>query len=291
MVAAAITPRRRGTLPNELKLVLPNDGLAPAASAKMRRSLGYAQTALFGKCGRTMFQPITERQYARIGGPRWALSPELRETLPWRISVFDNAPPLAVGSAAFDPIVVYANASGSGRLACVTILDGVRASAHAHFPSWMKALPPGIYEFELREGIFGITIASEIAPGRQALLCCDNIGVNGAIIRGASRARLGRILRAVFWAFAAARGIRVWVEYAKSALDAIDFPPRTCGILAIENRMGDTHPNEGIPRTLAKFPRSKADLYAAQYGAPVTSSGRVPPFPCIPVCARRTSDQ
>ena len=181
-----------------------------------------------------------------------------------------------------DPVVVYADASGGGHLGCVTFLDGGRSPAHTHSPSWFKALIPGIYEFELRAIIFGITIAAELAPGRPVLLCCDNMGVNGTIIRGASRTRLGRALCAVFWAFVAARGIRVWVEYAKSALNASDCPSRTCGIPAADPRMADTRPNEGAPCAFAQFSDPMPTATPTSTERIVPPPGAFPPSPAYP---------
>lgn len=87
--------------------------------------------------------------------------------------------------------------------------------------------PLGIAEFELTGAISGLTLAAEIAPGRNVLLCCDDNASRGVLIRGHSRTRRGRGVASVFRPIAASAGARAWLEFAPTDLNSADDLSRT----------------------------------------------------------------
>ena len=99
-------------------------------------------------------------------------------------------------------------------------------SLHTHAPNWTETF--GIQELETMGTIFALTLAAEYAPGRNVLLCCDNLGAKGVVIRGHSTTAYGRGLAAVFWSVAECAAIHVWLEYVKSELNPSDDPSRMC---------------------------------------------------------------
>ena len=72
-VSACLPERRRIDLINDLKRIITFDQLNPAQAAKLRGRLGFAQSLLFGRVGRALLQPLTDRQYARSFGRKHPL--------------------------------------------------------------------------------------------------------------------------------------------------------------------------------------------------------------------------
>ena len=92
-VSACLPGRKRFVLPNGPGQILMFDHLNPAQAAKCRGRLGFAQSLVFGRVGRALTQPLSARQYSRVGGRKHPLTAELGEPLEWRISILDTAAP------------------------------------------------------------------------------------------------------------------------------------------------------------------------------------------------------
>ena len=64
-----------------------------------------------------------------------------------------------------------------------------------------------------------------------AAIFCDNRGAAGAVVRGSCVAEVGRDLSSASRAFAALRGLSMWVEHAPSGLNCADPPPLVCPVV------------------------------------------------------------
>ena len=94
----------------------------------------------------------------------------------------------------------------------------------------------GIYEYELLAELLGATIACEVAPVNPIVLCCDNRGAVGTVIRGKCKTVLGRTITSTLWATASRFARAIWVDPAKSACNPSDPPSRMCLRLAVGKR-------------------------------------------------------
>ena len=86
----------------------------------------------------------------------------------------------------------------------------------------------GIFEFELLAICLGVFMALTHFPGRPILLCADNLGARGAVVRGTCRAQLGRALSSYLWRMAETNSTLIWIEFVKSKLNVADAPSRAC---------------------------------------------------------------
>ena len=189
-IEAFLPDRKRAAITAELASVLQRRKLTPADAGKLRGRLGFAQSFIFGKFGRAHLAPLTARQHAI--GPVRALNPDLFEVLPWWINMLHSATPRRLSCFREHPIVVYSDACGDGHLG-VTIFDGAqRWTAHTHVPAWMNNLHINVKE--MAAALFALCLTVEVSQKRQVLLCCDNTGARGMVIRGCSKNHIGRDL-------------------------------------------------------------------------------------------------
>lgn len=65
-VEASLPSHRRETLSKGIRQILPDNRLSPAEAAKWRGELGFAQSLLFGRMGRTVIQPFPHDNTQRI---------------------------------------------------------------------------------------------------------------------------------------------------------------------------------------------------------------------------------
>ena len=216
-VEATLPKRKAKDLMRSLRTTLQRGTLSPAAAAKLRGRLGWAQSLLFGRFGRAMLAPFTNRQYAK-GSGRLPLSAELSEALPWRIAIISNPTPRRIKFTETQPIFVYVDACGAGHLGAVCFFLWSRTTVTTHTPQWFNK-ETGIFEKEQAATILGLLTANEIAPGRPLLLCCDNRGAVSTLVRGACASPLGRQFAAVFWSVAAKLGCAGWVERVTTELN------------------------------------------------------------------------
>ena len=146
----------------------------------------------------------------------------LFEVVPWRIRTLSTDVPRRITCQFDRPVLVYTDACGEWHLGVILFMDGQAIYAHCHVPYWMRTF--GITELELAGTISGLTTAADHAPGRDALLRCDNMGARGAVTRGRSKTCQGRGLASVFWSIAARATNHVWVELVRSAANHADPP-------------------------------------------------------------------
>ena len=293
-ILASLPEKKAKTYADELRALLSNGTLSPAEAAKMRGKLGLsgyttfssrermlyipmlAQTLMFGRVGHAMLQPFSARQYHVSAGARTPFSTDLREVIPWWITQSGSLQPRKVATRPDRPVVVYTDACGAGRLGAIFADAGHVSTRHCHAPPWFMRALTGIFELELLACILGLAIACSKAPGRTVLLCCDNKGALGAVVRGSRSAPIGRMISSTLWNTAAVFNSAVWIEFVTSGLNCADPPPRSCFVLPKTER-----PNEefqGIPSLFATIMGSMNSLEVAQFhvtpGAQQTSTGR-----------------
>ena len=173
-VTSQLTKRKLDDYIAHLKNVIRRDQLSPAASAKVRRKLGFAQSLTFGKFGPALLHESSARQYSQIRGPAFPLSECIRETIQWWIEALPVARPRSIPFVPSEPAVVYSDAEVSGRCAVVWLdsLSVTRAVCHTHLPSWM--LDPmagiGIFEYELAAVALAVALVAASFPGRPILI-------------------------------------------------------------------------------------------------------------------------
>ena len=147
--AASLPQKRRGALITDIQNILFTNKLSPGQAAKLRGRLGFSQSLMFGKYGRVLLQPITNRQYSRSINGQHASNKELREVLPWRASVLRNASERRTWFHGPKPIVAYVDAAGCGHIGAVIYADGERRAFPSHIPEWMEAEKCDIYDMEM----------------------------------------------------------------------------------------------------------------------------------------------
>ena len=141
---------------------------------------------------------------------------------------------------------------------------GGRNPAHApHIPPWFARPSAGIFEYELAACLLGLILAAFYAPGRPVLVCCDNLGARGAVVRGSCTAAIGRMLSAAFWNVAAVFSCAVWIDFVASALNVADPPSRACELIPLEERPNGT--TEGAPHLFQHIMSSRHSLASAQF--------------------------
>lgn len=125
---------------------------------------------MFGRMGRALLRPFSARQYAQGTSRTWPLSEELKEAIPRRVAFVASAIPRWISACNSPPVLAYSDASGACRIGCVVFVDGIRTMAHTHMPGRIRALPPGIFEYELFGDIFALSMSLALAPRRKVLL-------------------------------------------------------------------------------------------------------------------------
>ena len=142
----------------------------------------------------------------------------------------------------------------------------------------------GIFEMEMVAALFGLTIAAIFGVNCSVVLCCDNKGACGTIIRGSCVTALGRALSSSFWSFAALHGLSVWAEYVASGLNCADPPSRMCP--CVEKPAPVAGSNLGVPVRFARMLESLDTLMSARLAAPDRLQAYSQPWSCAqPCCA------
>ena len=110
------------------------------------------------------------------------------------------------------------------------------------------------------------------------VVCCDNRGAMGAVIRGSCVTEVGRALSSALWAFAALHGLAVWVEYVASALNSADPPSRVCPL--VDKPVPESSVNMGVPGHFRRTLESWEALYGARLVAFPAGVGFEKVWPC-----------
>ena len=115
---------KRGEITKSIGGILKSGHLSPGLSAKMRAMIGFAQTFMFGKFGRSQLQPFSDSQYSRaVRGPH-PLNQELREVIPWWVSVLRTVSGRRKVARGPRPAVFYVDAAGCGHIGVCVFIGG-----------------------------------------------------------------------------------------------------------------------------------------------------------------------
>ena len=258
--------------------IIQSNSLSPGLAAKLRGKLGYAQSLMFGRYGRVLLQPITNRQYSRSLKNSHPLNTELSEVLPWWVETIRNAIPRTIPSARQRPIVAYSDAAGCGHIGVVIYVDGIQRTFSSHLPEWFTREETGILEFEMCGAFYALCIAATFDPKRTIILCCDNEGVNGSLKRGACKTVFARALCSAFWNMAASNGTHVWIEHVKGPLNPADPPSRDCTLC--NKPFNAKNKRCEIPSSLFRTLSSSANLIDAQLRVVAGSNEYIKAWPC-----------
>ena len=284
-VHASLPKAKARKIIDEIQHILKTNVLSPAQAAKLRGKLGFAQSLLFGRFGRAMLKPITERQYSVVRR-RAPLRTNLRVALTWWVSALKNPKPRTVPLRPVRPCVVYTDACGEGHLGAV-LCSPLGVTAHGHAPLWMhEQAGAGIYEWELLAALLGLCLVIQYTRHTPVLLFVDNKAAQSALISGSGASDLANQICAAFWALAASAGINVWVEWVSSKLNIADSPSRACNVPRNDNEVTEQFPNIPLPGPFLERVTAPFHLSKARYG----EEGCVPGSPLCVLTSNTTSN-
>ena len=277
-ISACLPVRKQNEWTDELRKILARNSLTAAQAAKIRGKLGFATSLMFGKFGRAHLAAFSNRQYSP--SPRSMLNDELREVIPWWIGALSCSIPRRVSFSPLPPLIVYTDASGVGHIGAV-LFDGASSiTTHTHLPPWLLREHISVYEMECAGVLFGTCLAIEHNPNRPILICCDNQGTNGAVIRGSCKTAIGRALISCIWTTAAANNVPVWIEYVNTKLNWADPPSRNCHLCETPSQLGANFP--GVPASFHRILKTKADLMKCRFENGAVTPSFIDPWPCPP---------
>ena len=217
--SAQLPVRRRSYLINDINQVIRFDQLNPAQSAKLRGRLGFAQSLLFARVGRAMIHPVTSRQYSRTVGRKHPLTPELHEALEWWISALNTQfrapsplPPRSLSSSIRMPAALVTSRVLLSTKAAAAMLIRIYRGCFWSVRVFLKWSWP--------------LLSSAFASHWPVVICCDNRGAGGAVVRGSFATPLGRALSSAWRSFASLRCLSIWIEFPPSELNCADPPSR-----------------------------------------------------------------
>ena len=268
-VEASIPEGKREVLASDLNKVLAAGRLTPAAAAKLRGRLGFAQSLMFARVGRAHLSPFSDRQYTKIMGTRYPLPTDLRCVIRWWIAVLGVQIPRRVSFDLTAQALLYTDASGAGHLGATLFVAGTEYRANTHLPEWFAKRKEQIAEYELAGCVLGLCMAVTLFPGIPIMLCCDNEGAKGVIIRGSCKTATGRSLSSVFWLVAATFANPIWVEFVKSKCNLADKFSRMRKAIPKESRAPKESGHVGIPTLFHRIFKSKEALNSAQFTLPI----------------------
>ena len=195
---ASLPGRRRDALITDIMKILCPGSLSPGCAAKLRGRRGFAQSLMFGRFGRVLLQPLTNRQYCRASRGAHQLNAELREVLPWWAAVLRGMAERRTWFHGPRPVVVYVDAAGCGHLGVIIFVGGSSSTFSTRIPERMIDAGAGIYDMEAMASLYGLCVVAELYPDRAVILCCDNRGANQTLVRGACKSPFSRMSCAAF---------------------------------------------------------------------------------------------
>ena len=186
----------------ELRQIEDKETLTPARAAKIWGKLGYAQPLIFGRVGRSILAPFTQRQYSPFPSRFRPLSDDSAEVLQGWVGALTYSAPSRILFCPPGPTLIYVDACGEGQVGAAALRDNAERFAHTHLAGRLTKIA-GIYEFELPGDISRLLIAAILTPGEPLLLRVANSAAVATIARGNGATTRGRALAAVFCAVAA----------------------------------------------------------------------------------------
>ena len=165
---------------------------------KIRGRLGFTQSLLFGRFGKALLQPITQRQYTRFR-KKPQLNAQLRYCIKWWIATLQNPINRSVPLTPRPTIAVYSDAAGNGRLGVFIAHGDSYTFAHTHTPKWFTGLNLQIYELETCATLLAITLAEQLSGNATIILRVDNTGTQNVLINGRADNPVVNQIVATFW--------------------------------------------------------------------------------------------
>ena len=126
------------------------------------------------------------------------------------------------------------------------------------------------FEFELTGVALGVTLAIARFPGAPIVICCDNKGAIGTVIRGSCKTQLGRDISSYIWRIAAETGTFIWVEFVSPPLNISDEPSRCCKNAAHVNDIAKNAIRFELPKRFESAFKSRKAL--TLYGLPLVDA-------------------
>ena len=194
----------------------------------MRGKLGFSQTLLFGRIGRSHTHALIARQYAHQRIVK--LNPDLIEDLKWWFKNLELLPVRTVSLRMTPNNLIYSDASGDGGICIGTILipanqDSDTYLAHSGCaPTWLESA--NIFLLEVFAACRAVDQLSYIAPHGPTLIFIDNTAAASALIRGSTNDEFGRIMVKAFWKICALARFIPWIEIVASSNNPADEPSR-----------------------------------------------------------------
>ena len=138
-IEASLPPRKVSELSADLDAIQKRGRLAPAAAAKLRGRLGFAQSLLFGRVGRAHLAPFSERQYSMAQDSRFPLNDELRNAIAWWENLLASPMPRRLMFDMPHPALVYTDACGTGHIGAIVYFRGRVFRSSTHLTAWLAS--------------------------------------------------------------------------------------------------------------------------------------------------------
>ena len=215
-------------LKTEIARILSLKKLSPAQSASFRGRLGFTQSLMFGRIGRSKTHALIARQYTRQRST--TLNKELVHELKWWFKNLTTIPPRTLPIAHSANHVIYSDASGEGGTCLGTIIipshlgSGPWPAYSSMAPEWLQKA--NIFTLELLAAAIAIAQLREISDGGTVLVFIDNTAAASALIRGTTDDKIPRLLVSSFWKTCRLGNFIPWIEIVASENNPADAPSR-----------------------------------------------------------------
>ena len=234
------------------------DFAALATPQKLAGKLSFTQTAILGRFGRSVLQPI----YELIARGRGAVSRHVEGCPKRSLSGLPAIPPRLISSLRreepADPVRIYPDAAGAGELDGASffsdeggrqpILLIAQADEKLHM---LAATPNKIYIFKHFAASATVSLPRGRLWGRIVILFLDNEAACAALTKWASRSKASLLLVYSHWAIAAPYDIAIWTGRVPTQVNPADVPPRS-GQLSFNTEL-----SEDLDPPLRAFPHQR----------------------------------
>ena len=212
----------------EIARILTLKSLSPAQSASFRGRLGFTQSLMFGRIGRSKTHALIARQYTKQRSLR--LNKDLVHELKWWFKNLATIPHRTLPITHKANHVVYSDASGEGGTCLGTIIipshlcSGPWPAFSSTAPEWLENA--NIFTLELLAAIIAIAQLRETSDGGSVLVFIDNTAAASALIRGTTDDIIPRLLVSSFWKTCRLGNFIPWIEIVASENNPADAPSR-----------------------------------------------------------------
>ena len=212
---------------NTIAKILVSKRLTPANAASIRGKIGFAQSLLFGRVGRSKVHELIKRQYVKK--VRTVITKPLAKELKWWFKNIEKIPHRYLPIKNQGNHVIYSDASGEGGICLGTII--IESHATPPFlaysgtqPEWMGK--QNIFVLEILAAAIAIQQLADINPQGIVLIFIDNTAAASALIRGSTECEIACDLISAFWNVCKKSRLIPWIEIVKSENNPADAPSR-----------------------------------------------------------------